>query len=224
MNMKKNKINSNLRIAFSSIALVSFVLLSLCNNLIVKEHSSYYTYEWRLGVMNDIFLLVPYAALLIISLIERKLTYITPRVYVAEILSLNIIQIAIMGFVDDASDFSIFCCGTLGRSPKLTDVFIIVRLAMLALTLIKPHKIILKIYSLAMIFFFGTALVATLTSNTTYINYIYNSRPEIIAELAVDILFYIALFFFNDLMVSNDKIPDNIDNEEDYADIENDEE
>ena len=220
MNMKNNKINSNLRIAFSSIALISFVLFSLCNNLIVTEHSSYYTYEWRVGVINDIFLFVPYAALLIISLIERKLKYISPCVYVAEIFSLNIIQTAIMGFVDEASDFSIFCCGTLGRSPVFSDVFIIVRLAMLVLTLIKPHKIILKIYSLAMIAFFGTALVATLTSNTAYISYIYSSRPEIIAELAVDILFYIALFFFNDLMVSNNKIPDSIDWEENYNDEE----
>lgn len=64
--MLKNKTKSNLRLIFSSLSLAAFVLFSLCSNLIVNEHTSYYTYGWRLGLMNDLFLLIPFIALFVL--------------------------------------------------------------------------------------------------------------------------------------------------------------
>lgn len=103
--MLKDKTKSNLRIIFSSIALITFVLFSLCDNLIVNEYTSYYTYGWRLGLMNDLFLLIPFAAIFIFSILECKLEHVNRRAYVFGIFILYAVQALFIFFGDSTSEF-----------------------------------------------------------------------------------------------------------------------
>lgn len=197
--MLKNKTKSNLRLIFSSLSLAAFVLFSLCSNLIVTEHTSYYTYEWRLGLMNDLFLLIPFVALFVFAILERKLKHINGRAYVFGLFALYTVQALFIFFGDSTSDFSIFICSFLGRVSDITIAILIVRMVMLFLIPI-AHKIMLKIYSVGMVAFFGLMLVGLLTTDSFYIRYISHSMTEIIIAIVIDILFHIGLIFFSDLL------------------------
>lgn len=197
--MLKNKTKSNLRLTFSSTSLAAFVLFSLCSNLIVTEHTSYYTYGWRLGLMNDLFLLIPFVALFVFSVLERKLEHINGRAYVFGLFALYTAQALFIFFGDSTSDFSIFTCSFLGRVSDITIAILIARMVMLFLIPI-AHKIMLKIYSLGMIAFFGLMLIGLLTTESFYIRYISRSMTEVTIALVIDVLFHIGLFFFSDLL------------------------
>lgn len=192
--MLKNKTKSNLRIIFSSITLITFVLFSLCDNLIVTEYTSYYTYGWRLGLMNDLFLLIPFAALLIFSILECKLENINRRAYVFGIFMLYTVQALFILFGDSTSEFTIFTCSFLGKESDITIAILIIRMVMLFLIPI-ANKIMLKIYSLGMISFFGIMIIALLTTDSLYNRYMHRSMIGIVFSLIVDILFHVALFF-----------------------------
>lgn len=197
--MLKNKTKSNLRIIFSSIALITFVLFSLCDNLIVNEYTSYYTYGWRLGLMNDLFLLIPFAAIFIFSVLECKLEHVNRRAYVFGIFMLYAVQALFIFFGDSTSEFSIFTCSFLGKVSDITIAILIIRMVMLFLIPI-ANKIMLKIYSLGMISFFGIMIIALLTTDSLYNRYMHRSMIGIVFSLIVDILFHVALFFFSDLL------------------------
>lgn len=197
--MLKNKTKSNLRLIFSSISLAAFVLFSLCSNLIVTEHTSYYTYGWRLGLMNDLFLLIPFVALFVYSVLERKLEHINGRAYVFGLFALYTAQALFIFFGDSTSDFSIFTCSFLGRVSDITIAILIARMVMLFLIPI-AHKIMLKIYSVGLIVFFGLMLIGLLNTDSFYIRHISHSMTEIIIAIVIDILFHIGLFFFSDLL------------------------
>lgn len=197
--MLKNKTKSNLRIIFSSIALITFVLFSLCDNLMVNEYTSYYTYGWRLGLMNDMFLLIPFAAIFIFSILECKLEHVNRRTYVFGIFMLFTVQALFIFFGDSTSEFSIFTCSFLGKVSDITIAILIIRMVMLFLIPI-ANKIMLKIYSLGMISFFGIMIIALLTTDSLYNRYMHRSMIEIVFSLIVDILFHVALFFFSDLL------------------------
>ena len=197
--MMKNKTKSNLRLIFSSISLAAFVLFSLCSNLIVTEYTSYYTYGWRLGLMNDLFLLIPFIALFMFAVLERKLEYVNGRAYLFGLFALYTVQALFIFFGNSTSEFSIFTCSFFGRGSEITTTILIVRMVMLFLIPI-AHKIMLKIYSIGMISFLGLMLIGLLTSKSFYVSYISRSIAEIIIAVMVDILFHIALFFFSDLL------------------------
>lgn len=197
--MLKNKTKSNLRLIFSSLSLAAFVLFSLCSNLIVTEHTSYYTYGWRLGLMNDLFLLIPFVALFVFAVLERKLDHINGRAYVFGLFTLYVVQALFIFFGSSTSEFSIFTCSFLGRVSDITIAILIVRMVMLFLIPI-AHKIMLKIYSLGMIAFFGLMLIGLLTTDSFYIRYISRSMTEVTIALVIDVLFHIGLFFFSDLL------------------------
>ena len=126
--MLKNKTKSNLRLFFSSLSLAAFVLFSLCSNLIVTEHTSYYTYGWRLGLMNDLFLLIPFIALFVFAVLERKLEHVNGRAYVFGLFALYTVQALFIFFGSSTSDFSIFTCSFLGRVSDITIAILIVRI------------------------------------------------------------------------------------------------
>lgn len=195
--MLKNKTKSNLRIIFSSLSLISFVLFSLCDNLIVTEYTSYYTYGWRLGLMNDLFLFVPFAALLVFAILERKLEHVNGRAYITGLFALFTVQALFVLFGNSTSEFSIFTCSFLGRLSDITIAILIVRMVMFFLIPI-AHKIMLKIYSLGMVAFLWFVLISMLTSDSLYLR--YRSVTEVVISLIVDILFHVALFFFSDLL------------------------
>lgn len=197
--MLKNKTKSNLRLFFSSLSLAAFVLFSLCSNLIVTEYTSYYTYRWRLGLMNDLFLLIPFVALFVFAVLERKLDHINGRVYVFGLFALYTVQALFIFFGNSTSEFSIFTCSFLGRVSDITIAILIVRMVMLFLIPV-AHKIMLKIYSLGMIAFFGLMLIGLLTTDSFYIQYISCSMTEVVIALVIDVLFHIGLFFFSDLL------------------------
>lgn len=197
--MLKNKTKSNLRIIFSSIALITFVLFSLCDNLMVNEYTSYYTYGWRLGLMNDLFLLIPFAAIFTFSILECKLEHVNRRAYVFGIFMLYTVQALFIFFGDSTSEFSIFTCSFLGKVSDITIAILIIRMVMLFLIPI-ANKIMLKIYSLGMISFFGIMIIALLTTDSLYNRYMHRSMIGIVFSLIVDILFHVALFFFSDLL------------------------
>ena len=196
--MLKNKTKSNLRLIFSSLALIAFVLYSLYDNIIVTEYTSYYTYGWRLSLMNDLFLMVPFVSLLVFAFLERKLEYVNGRAYMFGIFALYTIQALFIFFGDPTSEFSIFTCSFLGRGSDITIAILMVRMVMLFLIPI-AHKIMLKIYSIGMISFFVIKLIALLTTDSLYIR-IHRSVTGIVISLIVDILFHVALFFFSDLL------------------------
>lgn len=195
----KNKTKSNLRLIFSSISLVAFMLFSLCSNLIVTEHTSYYTYGWRLGLMNDLFLLIPFIALFIFAVLERKLEHVNGRLYVFGLFVLYAVQALFIFFGNSTSDFSIFTCSFLGSVSDITIAIMIVRIVMLFLIPI-AHKIILKIYSIGMIALMVLMLVGFLSTDSFYFHYISHSISGITIAIVIDALFHIALFFFSDLL------------------------
>ena len=203
MKMKAQNRTSNLRIIFSAIALVAFVLFTLCDNLIVNEYTSYHTYGWRLGVLNDLFLSVPYIALLAFAIIERKMKYIGKRALVAGIFVIYLAQALLMTFSNGISDFSLFCCEYVGRGLSLTIVafFITVRIVMLLLVPI-TSKNVLKLYSIGMIAFLGYSMVTILISD--YLHTAHAVAVNAIA-LSIDIMFHIALFLFSDLLDEKNK-------------------
>lgn len=201
MKMKAQNRTSNLRIIFSAIALVAFVLFTLCDNLIVNEYTSYHTYGWRLGVLNDLFLSVPYIALLVFSIMERKMKRISKRAFVAGIFVIYLAQALLMAFSNGMSEFSIFCCGYVGRGLTLVTFFITVRIVMLLLVPM-ARKSILKLYSIGMIAFFGYSMVTILISD--YLHTAHAVAVNAIA-LSIDIMFHIALFFFSDLLDEKNK-------------------
>lgn len=194
--MEKVNRTSNLRIILSSIALASFVIFALCDNLMVREFTTYHTYGWRLSVLNDLFLAAPFVALLIFSIMERKMRHINGRIFVAGIFILYLVQSMLLWFSDGASEFSIFCCGFLGRLSEIVTAILIVRIVVLLLVPI-AHKNMLRFYSLGMIVFMVFALVATLTSD--YIS-MRHSVVKTVITLSIDILFHVALFFFSNLL------------------------
>lgn len=194
--MEKVNRTSNLRIILSSITLASFVLFTLCDNLMVREFTTYHTYGWRLSVLSDLFLATPFVALLIFSIMERKMKHINGRVFVAGIFVLYLVQAMLLWFSDGASEFSIFCCGFIGRLSEIVTAILIVRIVMLLLIPI-AHKNMLRFYSLGMIAFMVFALVTILTSDYISIRY---SIIETVSALSIDILFHVALFFFSNLL------------------------
>lgn len=199
--MEKTNKSSNLRIIFSTIALVSFVLFSLCDNLVVREFNTYHTYGWRLGILNDLFLSISFIGLLVFSIMERKMRHINGRSFVASIFIIYLVQTLLLWFMDGATGFSIFCCNFLGKATELVTIILIVRIIALLLIPI-AHKNMLRFYSLGMIALFGFAMIAILTSDYFHMR---NSIVEIIVSLGVDILFHIALFFFSDLLDKNNE-------------------
>lgn len=194
--MEKVNRNSKLRIIFSSVALSAFVLFNLCDNLLVREFTTYHTYGWRLNVLNDLFLAIPFVALFVFSIMERKMKYINGRVYVAGIFALYLMQVMLLWLSDGTSEFSIFCCGFLGRTSEIVTAILIVRIVMLILIPI-AHKNMLRFYSLGMIALLLFDLVAILTSDYFYMR---NSVAETVIAMSIDILFHVALFFFSDLL------------------------
>lgn len=194
--MEKVNRTSNLRIILSSIALASFVLFALCDNLMVREFTTYHTYGRRLSVLNDLFLAAPFVALFIYSIMERKMRHINGRVFVAGIFVLYLVQAMLLWFSDGASEFSIFCCSFLGGLSEFVTAILIVRIVVLLLIPI-AHKNMLRFYSLGMIAFMVFALVTTLTSD--YISMRYSVVKTVIT-LSIDILFHVALFFFSNLL------------------------
>lgn len=193
--MEKNKTQSNLRIIFSSIALTAFVLFALCDNLVVSEYASYQTYGWRLGVLNNLFLLVPFLSLLVFAVIERKLRFINSRAYVAGIFGIYLIQALAIFLCDGASKFSTLCCHLLGSDTDIGVAIMIVRMVMLILIPI-AHKMMIKIYSLGMIALSTIFIFSTLTSDYLMLR----TGTSIIIASLIDILFHIALFFFGNLL------------------------
>jgi hypothetical protein len=155
--------------------------------------------------MNDLFLLVPFVALLVFSVLERKMDSVNGRAYVFGIFALYTIQALFIFFGDSTSEFSIFTCHSLYGISNITIAILIVRIVMLFLTPV-AHKIILKIYSLGMISFLGLMLIGLLISDSLYIRYIHHSIAGIIVALIIDILFHIALFFFSDLLNEKNKL------------------
>lgn len=202
--MEKTNRKSNLRIIFSALALISFVLFALCDNLMVNEYTSYHTYGWRLRVLNDLFLAIPFVAILVFSIMERRMKHINGRVFVVGIFVLYFIQTLFILFSSGTADFSIFCCGFLESSSELVTALLVVRVVMLVLIPV-AQRIMLKIYSAGMISFFGFSLVAILTADYFYMRH---SVAEIVITLSIDIVFHIALFFFSDLLnKENESIP-----------------
>lgn len=192
----QNKTKSNLRIAFSSLAFISFVLFFICNHFIFADPSSYLTYSWRLGTVNYIFLLAPFVALLTFSIMERKWKNINGRVYVLDIFFLYFLQGMILFFVPEASDFSIFCSNFVSRWSEVVTAILCIRIAMLVLIPI-AHKLLLKMYSVGMLLLFGVACIEIFSAENIYFR---SFAPMLVTALMIDALFHIALYFFSDLM------------------------
>ena len=199
MNMLKNKTRSKFRLIFSSLALIAFVVFSLCDNLMVTEHTSYYTCAWRLNLINDLFLLFPFVALLVFAVLERKLEYVNGRAYVAGIFALNAIQALFIFLGDSTSDFSFFTCSFIGVISDVAIPFVIVRFIILLFIPI-ADKIMIKLYSLEMIAFFVIIPTALFVTGDLNIRNMHGSMIKFVVAVIADILFHIALFFFSDLL------------------------
>lgn len=194
--MEKVNRTSNLQIIFSSVALAAFVLFNLCDNLLVREFTTYHTYGWRFSVLNDLFSAIPFVAILVFSIMERKMKFINGRIFVAGIFALYLVQAILLWLSDGTSEFSIFCCGFLGRLPEIVTAILIVRIVVLILIPI-AHENMLRFYSLGMIALLLFALASILTSDYISMHY---SIVETVVALSIDILFHIALFFFSNLL------------------------
>jgi len=193
--MNKNQTKSNLRIFFASLALIAFVLFSLCDNLMVTEHTSYYTHTWRAEVMNDLFLSIPFVALLVFAVMERKLLHVCGSVFMAGLFVLYAVQTLFVYACEGTSGFSVLTCSWIGSISEVLAAVSAVRLAVLLLLPV-AHKTVIKLYSLGMISFLGFFLIGFFTVDNPYFLHAF---PQIAISLLVDILFHIALYFFGDL-------------------------
>jgi len=191
--MCKNKTYSTLRIIFSSLALIAMIAYSLHYSFF--QSNEYITYSWRFGILNSIFVAVPFIALFTFSIIERHLQFIDSRCYLVGIFYLYLVQTIAVLFIDNASDFSVLCCSLLGRFSFVALVIMILRIVVLVLIPIVRSGLIIKAYSLGMTGFLGLFLVTAVVSDI-----IAYRETEIILALGIDILFHVALFFFSDFL------------------------
>lgn len=196
--MKVNTKSSNLRIIFSALALAGFTLFSLGTHSI---ELSYPTYRGHMSIMESLFQLIPFVALLLFAILERKMLRINRRVYVAGIFLLYFVQTLFLLFSDVMEDYSIFCCSDLSALPDIVFTILAVRFLLLLLIPV-VHAIVLKIYSMAMLALFLFTLLAFLTSTSICLS---NEITTTVSALTVDALFHVALYFFSDLLTSENK-------------------
>lgn len=199
----KNENKINLRIVFSALALLSFLLFSLCNNLMVEEYTSYCTYGWRFRVLNDLFLSVPFILLFTFSLMEQQMKHINQRIFVFGIFFMYFIQTILFLLSSSVRDFSFLCCNLFGQSLYFVLALLAARLIFLIL-IPRAHKSLLKFYSVGMIILLAIALIAVLSTEYFYVRY---SVTKTVINLSIDILFHIALFFFSDLLKKENEKP-----------------
>lgn len=193
--MSNIRMKSNLRILFAIFAFVGFVVFSIYSNLLVNQYALG-TYGWRLGVLNSLFLMMPYLALLTFSIMERVLTQVNRRIYIIGIFALYLIQTVYMFVGGETASFSVFCSPVLGTNSSITTIILIARIVVLFLVPV-ADRIMLKIYSLSMISLFGFSLIVILTSDYYYLR---DMMLDVILPLTVDIVFHIALYFYSDFM------------------------
>lgn len=198
--MDANKKRNTIRIALSSAALILFVLYALCDNLIVRNYMSYHTYGWRIGVINDIILLIPIAALFIFSICERKLKHVNGRTYIVGVFLLYMLQYVTVKFFSGSSDLSLFCNDILGNFSLVVTIVMWARLFMLILLPV-AHRIALKLYSVGMIAVFGFAFIFSLAD----VAYDGTSAIGYCVSTLVEILFHVALYYFSDLMTNDNE-------------------
>lgn len=198
--MDTNKKRSNIRIALSSTTLILFVLYALCDNLIVRNCMSYHTYGWRMGIINDIILLLPIVALFIFSLCERNLKHVNGRTYIVGIFLLYMFLFVAIQFFSGSYDLSYFCSDIIGNFSWIISVIMWVRLFLLLMLPI-AHRISLKIYSLGMIGLFGAVFVFSLFE----IQYDGTAAVGYCISALIDILFHVALYYFSDLMTEDNE-------------------
>ncbi len=198
-NMKnmKNKTYSILRIVLSGVALLAFVLLSLYN---IFSYTPFNTYGWRSQLLKYLFLLVPFAALFAFSIMERKLKNINGRTYITGLFGIYLLQVIAVISLGGTSEFTFFCCSTINRISEIVIFIAIIRAVMLVIVPI-ANKLLLKIYSLGMTAFLILMLILNLSSEY----FIMGIGFEMAFAMTVDILFHVALFFFNNLMDNDNK-------------------
>lgn len=158
------------------------------------------TFEWRFGILNNLFLSVPFIVLFVFSIMERKLDFVNKRVYVAGIFGIYAIQAIAYFFFDEAPEFSVLSCSVLDCCLDISTIIMIVRIIILLIIPV-AHKIILKLYSLGMVAFLIGFLCITLTSNYLMLS----ADILLIYAIIVDILFHIGLYFFNELIDKDNK-------------------
>jgi len=196
--MKANKKQSRLNIVLSGVALLAFVLFSLCDILMVKNYAVYFSYGWRQNLLNYLILFVPFIALFTFSILSQKLEYINHRVYITGIFGIYLIQSIAIFFCEGTSQFSILCCSFLGKDSKIIIAITIIRILILFLIPI-ASKIMIKMYSIGMIVFLIISLGLSLMSNNISMGY----HIKNIFAILTDVLFCVSLFFVGELLSEN---------------------
>ena len=81
--MKKNKMNM-LRADLSALAVVLFVVYMILDKAVLSGELYQYTYKWRVGIFQDVFLFIPFLALFVFARMEKEneLEHINKRSYV----------------------------------------------------------------------------------------------------------------------------------------------
>ena len=185
--MKTTNIKNNLLMIFSSLALISFAIFHIYDNLVVGDNP----FLNRLGLLNDLFLAVPFVALFVFAIMQRFMKHTNKREFVLGIFVIYLMQALIFWFFDTVSSLSFFCFNFLEELSGILTIIFIIRIVVFALIPI-AHKSVLEYYSVGMIaFIIITSIYAIVTDKVNY-----DSIVEAVIAIAIDILFHIALYFF----------------------------
>lgn len=188
--MTKNK--SRLRIILSTLAMISFIVYSVYDHIVISEFESYFSYSWRMNILEDLFVFMPFLALFTAAIFERKLKHLDSQVYIGIIFAVLLLQHLFLFFIDEMN-FSLFCDNTFMFAEGAYEFLFWARIILL-FGIIFFNDIPLKIYSIFMIGCSSLVMFVALTSSLQY------SMVNTCLEAGIDILFHIALFFFADLL------------------------
>lgn len=183
------------RLTLSVITLAAFLLFSVLDNIILKSGMSYDSYRWRMGVVNDIILLIPVASLLVFSLCERRFESIKGRAYVIAVFALYAVWFVCELIMGDFYTVSFFNADLLSGRNEAVVLLVVGRLVMLILS---PFisKGWFRLYCGVMITATALLACATLyaacTVNVTGLRYFF--------AFTVDALFHVTLYSFDELM------------------------
>lgn len=199
--MKKNKMNM-LRADLSALAVVLFVVYMILDKAVLSGELYQYTYKWRVGIFQDVFLFIPFLALFVFARMEKEneLEHINKRSYIVMIFALYLVQMLMIFLGKSASQFFPFVSYEFRRLYEFAYVILGARVLMLFLAP-RAKATWLKLYSLGMIVVIAFLLSGIIYRDLRWGGFMWDNIFPLLPEL----VFHMALYCFGDLMTTENK-------------------
>lgn len=189
----------NARVIFSAIAVLACVTYMVLEP--VRASEAYrYTFGWRSGIFNNVFLFIPFLALVVFSFMEKELKHVNKRNFVIGIFFLHLVQSILAFFGNHLTSFDLFINYALKDDSVLVYTILIARVMMLFLVP-KANAGILKGYSLGVI----GVMLGILGISVFHMFLLGERSYMLMISMMPELVFHLALYFFGDLMTADNK-------------------